>query len=142
MNLYLKWAIVVGLNALVGLFLGYKSSNSIYLTGMFTGIFTWFLIYSVFDKYLINTGRNEASRKLFLAALFRIPLQFTIIPDLYAGMLSLATLNLIGGNVALNGFVSSYFTTILTGLFLSVMCSVLYLIISGVEEVKKIRNNA
>jgi hypothetical protein len=76
-----------------------------------------------------------------MSSLLRIPLQFAMLPDMYAGMLAIETVRFIGLNNSSNGFFAAYITTIFTGLYLSFMCGVIYFLISVVVDIIKVRKN-
>ena len=81
MNNYAKWLVVVTLNAVVGFFLGgfsHAHHSTLHFVGMIAGVITWYFLYVSLDLYLLKTGRNNASRKLFLSAHLRIYLQACI----------------------------------------------------------------
>ncbi len=143
-NIYTKWILIVSLNAVLGFILGYEDGGYVHLIGMISGVVTWFLAYLFLDKYLQKTGRKNMSRKLSLSAALRIPLQLLAIPDVYAGMAAIWTIEMLGlGGVGVGGgFIESYCATVFTGLYLSFICSFIYLGISGVEAVKGLRANA
>ncbi len=135
MNIYVKWFLVVALNSILGFLIGYKDGNTAYLVGMITGVFTWYFIYLFIDRYLQKKGRLDVGRKLLLSALLRVPLQLTTVPDVFAGIAAMATVEYLGLNPKGIGFIHSYSITIFTGLYLSVMCSVIYLIITGAGRI-------
>ena len=136
MNNYVKWLVVVTLNAVVGFFLGgfsHTHHSTLHFVGMIAGVITWYFFYVSLDLYLLKTGRNNASRKLFLSAHLRIYLQFLFLPDMYAGLAAIMTVDFIGLGGLGNSFISSYSCTIFTGLYLSVFCSVIYLMVTGFD---------
>lgn len=139
MNIYIKWGLVVALNSVLGFILGYQSEKFIYLAGMISGVLTWFFIYLFFDMYLQKAGYKNASRKLFLCAVLRIPVQFVVFPDMYAGMFAKLTITYVGFIDVQNYFAEPYFSTVFTGLYLSVICSLLYFLISIFDYIKSKR---
>jgi uncharacterized membrane protein len=147
-NIYTKWILIVGLNAVLGFILGHETENYLHLLGMIAGVVTWFFIYLFMDKYLLKTGRTDMSRKLSLSAAFRIPLQFLFLPDVYAGLAAIVTLEFLGLHVmggVVDGkwfFIESYFTTVFTGLYLSLMCALIYPIITQVDAIRGRRSGS
>lgn len=138
MNIYTKWFLVVGLNSVLAFFLGYENSNLTNVIGKIAGIATWYFLYVQLDLYLQETGRKHISRKLFLSAALRIPLQLAVLPDVCAGLAAIATVKNLGlGHFSDMAFISTYSTTIFTGLYLSVFCSLIYLIITAVDAMRK-----
>jgi hypothetical protein len=138
-NIYTKWILIVGLNAVLGFILGHETENYLHLLGMISGVVTWFLAYLFLDKYLQKTGRKNMSRKLSLSATLRIPLQFWFLPDMFAGIGALKTIHYIGLAALGSVFIKSYFATLFTGLYLSFICSIIYLIITGVDKLRRVR---
>jgi len=132
MYMYFKWFVVVGLNATLGFMLGSEEGKGFEIA-MIGGVLTWYFVYLCFDNYLQKNGYINISRKLFLSAILRIPLQFLIMPDMYAGLAAIITTDFIG--IENNSFLLIYSRTIFTGLYLSLMCSVIYLIITGIEKI-------
>jgi len=132
MHLYFKWFVVVGLNATLGFMLGSEEGKDFEIA-MIGGILTWYFVYLCFDNCLQKNGYINISRKLFISAILRIPLQFLIMPDMYAGLAAIITTDFIG--IENNSFLLIYSRTIFTGLYLSLMCSVIYLIITGIEKI-------
>jgi len=132
MYMYFKWFVVVGLNSILGFMLGSEEGKGFEIA-MITGILTWYFVYVCFDNYLQKNGYINTSRKLFLSAVLRIPLQFFIMPDMYAGLAAIMTVDFIG--LENNPFILTYSKTIFTGLYLSLMCSVIYLMITCIENI-------
>ncbi len=145
MNNSIKWLLIIGLNSVSGFFWGslWGSDNGKgieHWLGMIAGVVTWYLIYVALDHYLLKVGRKELSRRLVLSASLRIPLQLTVIPDFIAGVTALLTcqyLGLTNGFLAsYNDFLASYSVTLVTGLYLGVICLVLYFLIDVVLLVR------
>lgn len=139
MNTRFKWAIIVSLNSIYGFISGDLHGGQPFWLGMVLGVFSWFIIYFYFDKSLIEKGLKNQSRKLTLCAIFKIPLQITFIPDAFAGLLAMETVRFIGFTNLGSTFIDAYATTMFTGLYLSILCSVIYLLITGVDKLRKAR---
>lgn len=139
MKAQVKWAVIVGLNSVLGFIFGNIPGDYPFLLGILSGIFSWFVAYLCLNKYLIKTGRIKQSRKLALCAIFRIPLQLTFFPDMFAGIFAASTIEFLGFSNLDNRFFDAYSATIFTGLYLSILCSVIYLLISAVEKFKEAR---
>jgi len=137
MNIVTRWAVVVTLNAVVGFALGYEHG----ILGMVFGVFTWFFIYLGFDLFLQKRGYVKASKRLFLCAVLRIFVQFIVFVDMYAGFFAIVTVEFFGVNNPTHGFIFSYLTTFFTGLYLSVICSFLYFLLSIIDDIKKTRKH-
>lgn len=145
------------LGLMIGMDIG--QSDGMYFSGMLLGIFTWFIAYVSLDRYLLRTGRLIASQKLLISALLRIPLQLFMIFEWVAGTWSAGVLLTLCGNVSvceidnvnyligLGGgrlgdqfdpvaisayyqFTVPYLMTILTGLFLSMLCAIIYMLLT------------
>ncbi len=138
-NIYFKWILIVGLNAITGFVLGFQSENYVVLSGMILGVFTWYLLYLNLDLYLQKTGRKNLSRKLFLCAALRIPVQVMVFPDMYLGIAAIITVEYLGLTGSPNGFIDTYFNTLFTGLYLSVICSIIYAIITVIDKVRAVK---
>lgn len=130
MNILIKWFLVVWLNSILGFFLGYQGNGELYLTGMILGVMTWYIIYVVIDYLLRAYGREKESRRLFLSALIRIPLQIGFISDFYSGFAAVFTLELLGLNTIENKLLDAYTMTFFTGFYLSLFCSVIFLLVT------------
>lgn len=134
MNRKLKWIFVISLNSILGFYFGLSSSQNDQFTfkisGMVCGIATWSLIYIYTDFLLRNLGKTQLSDRLFLSAILRIPTQFFLYPEIFAGGLSLYMLESVLGLANANIFIQSYTLTLLTGFFLSLLCSVIFLAVT------------
>lgn len=132
MKTYIKWFVVVWFNTLLGFLLGYNNQGELYLAGMISGVMTWYFIYILVDYLLKGAGREKESRRLFLSALIRIPLQLAFVTDFYAGFAAAFTLDFFGFNSHGNTLIDAYCMTVFTGFYLSLICGVIYLLISGI----------
>lgn len=132
MNIYIKWFLVVWFNTILGFLLGYNGKGELYLTGMVLGVMTWYFIYVLVDYLLRESGREKESRRLFLSALIRIPLQLCFVIDVYAGFAAGFTLEFLGLNIHLHAgnLLESYLMTVFTGFYLSLFCCVIFLIVT------------
>ena len=142
MNIYLKWAIIVGLNSLSGWFYGMQlgSASYAYILGMAMGTVTWVFIYLCLDGYFLQKGNKLASRKLTLSASLRIPTQVFMLPDMLAGQAAIVTLEVLGISGIESGdkrLLDSYLLTVLTGLYLSLTCLPIFGMLSFVDFIKK-----
>lgn len=138
MNIYTKWFLVVGLNSVLPFFLSYADSNLTSVIGKIAGIATWYFLYVHLDLYLQETGRKHISRKLFLSAALRIPMQLVVLPDMFAGLAAIETVEYLGlGDFSDMAFISTYSTTLFTGLYLSIFCLVIYFIITAIDAMRK-----
>jgi len=142
MNIYVKWLLLVGLNSITGFFLGYRPGDANFFIGMVSGVITWYFLYLFLDIYLQKNGFINISRKLTFSAVFRIPLQLTSIPDFFAGIGAIATIEYFQLNTFNSSFIESYSTTIFTGLYLSICCALIYGIITIFDKIKNSRINA
>jgi hypothetical protein len=134
MNIYLKWFLIVSLNSVSGFIWGTQGSDFTYLMGMISGVLTWYVVYLSLDVYLQKNEKTHLSRQLFLSALLRIPLQFLLIPDMIAGIGALHIIDYFG--IASFSFFASYAATLLTGLFLSGFCVIIFLLINAVNQLR------
>lgn len=142
MNIYTKWLLIVGLNAILGFVLGVKPSDAWFQVGIIAGVATWWLAYVCLDKYLIQIGCLAQSHRLALSALLRAPLQLTLLPEMYAGLAAMKTVEVLGISNLKIAVVDAYFLTIFTGLYLSFVCGLVYLFVSAVVVVRKVRKSA
>ncbi len=145
MNYSIKWLLIVGLNSVSGFFWGslWGADNGKgieHWLGMIAGVVTWYLVYFFLDDYLLKTGRLEKRRKLVLSASLRIPFQLTVIPDFIAGVTALLTCQYLGLTngflVSYNDFLASYSVTMVTGLYLGIICLVLYILIDVILHIR------
>jgi hypothetical protein len=137
MNIYMKWLLIVCLNAIVGFYFGQFDSGFAHLMGMISGILTWYFAYLYVDIHLRDTGRKQMSRKLMLSAILRIPLQLTVFPDMFAGVAAIGTVEYLGLDFfGSSEFISHYILTLFTGLYLSLLCSVIYGLITVVDTIR------
>ncbi len=140
MNQYVKWLLIVGLNSIVGFFWGYGAGDGAgHVIGMIAGVLTWYLAYLSLDRYLLKTGRLHSSRKLVLSTSLSIPIQFTIYPNMLAGIAAFGTCETIGMSTGTSSFPLSYSLTLFTGLYLGVICLVMYGLVSAVIYVRNSR---
>jgi hypothetical protein len=141
MNILIKWFLVVWLNTILGFLLGYNGKGELYLTGMVLGVMTWYFIYVLVDYILRESGREKESRRLFISALIRIPLQLIYVTDFYAGWAAASTLEVLGLNSNENILIDAYCMTVFTGFYLSLLCGVIYLLIIFFGKLFESRNN-
>lgn len=140
MNILIKWFLVVWFNTILGFLLGYNGKGELYLTGMVLGVMTWYFIYVLVDYLLRKSGREKESRRLFISALIRIPLQLCFITDFYAGFAAAFTVDFLGLNSNGDTLIDAYLMTLFTGLYLSLFCGVIFLLIvaiGGLLEYRK-----
>jgi hypothetical protein len=130
MNILIKWFLVVWFNTILGFLLGYNGKGELYLTGMVLGVMTWYFIYVLVDYLLRESGREKESRRLFLSALIRIPLQLCFVTDFYAGWAAASTLEFLGLNSNDNILIDAYGMTVFTGFYLSLLCGVIFLLVT------------
>jgi hypothetical protein len=144
MNIYLKWLLIVGLNSVAGFFWGAGLEKGIeHWAGMIAGVATWYFAYLALDSYLHQIGRLDISRRLVISTSLRIPLQLTLYPDMIAGMVAIWTCEeLLGLGRGFSQFVFSYSLTFFTGLYLGIICAVLYGLVSAVIYLRNIRGRS
>jgi hypothetical protein len=141
MNILVKWFLVVWFNTILGFLLGYNDKGELYLTGMVLGVMTWYFIYVSVDYLLRESGREKESRRLFISALIRIPLQLCFITDFYAGWAAASTLEFLGLNSNENILIDAYGMTFFTGFYLSLLCCVIFLIVTVIGNWLESRRN-
>jgi ABC-type Na+ efflux pump permease subunit len=141
MNILIKWFLVVWLNTILGFLLGYNGGGKLYLTGMVLGVMTWYFIYVLIDYLLRASGREKESRRLFISALIRIPLQLCFVTDIYAGFAATFTLDFLGLDRHGNALLDAYLMTFFTGFYLSLFCGVIFLIITVIGNWSVSRRN-
>jgi hypothetical protein len=140
MNICIKWFLVVWFNTILGFLFGYNNQGDLYLMGMIMGVMTWYLLYLCMDYFLKKSGREKESRRMLISALIRIPLQLTLVPDIYAGFAAAFTLEFLGVN-SHGKFIDAYFMTVFTGFYLSLVCGVIYLLIMAIGKFIESRKN-
>lgn len=143
MNVYLKWLIIVSLNAILGFYFGYEADNYPNQIGMIAGVLTWSLLYLTLDLYLIKQQKYLLSKRLTISACLRIPLQLIAYIEMYAGLFAMVTVEFIGISDPLGkGFVEAYLMTFFTGLYLSCVCGALFLLVSLVDHFRLRRQSS
>jgi hypothetical protein len=141
MNILIKWFLVVWFNTILGFLLGYNGKGELYLTGMVLGVMTWYFIYVLVDYLLRESGREKESRRLFISALLRIPLQLVFVTDFYAGFAASFTLEFLGSDRHGSTLLDAYLMTFFTGFYLSLFCGVIFLIITAIGNWLESRRN-
>lgn len=141
MTMLIKWFVVVWLNSILGFLLGYDGKGQEQVIGMVLGVMTWYFIYVVVDYLLKESGREKESRRLFISALIRIPLQLCFVTDFYAGFAATFTLDFLGLDNHGNTLLTAYLMTFFTGFYLSFFCGVIFLIVSFVGNFLMLRKN-
>ncbi len=130
MNIFIKWFVVVWLNSILGFLLGYDGKGQEQLIGMVLGVMTWYFIYVFVDYQLKKSGCEKESRRLFISAMIRIPLQLCFVTDFYAGFSAAFTLEFLGLDNYGNTLLTAYLMTFFTGFYLSFFCSAIFLLIT------------
>jgi len=130
-----KWIIVVFLNSLLGLGFGHYPVTFEHISGMLLGIFTWCVVYISLDRYLINTNRLQESKRLYRSAILRGFLQIFVVVDIYAGMAALALVDFLQIKTYGSELIIAYSSTVLTGLLLSFLCSLIFLVLTLYDKV-------
>jgi len=133
MNIYIKWFLIVAINSITGFTFGLNAQGLTNISGMIAGILSWYLIYLNIDLFILRKGHKNISKKLFISAVIRAPLQLFTTPDILAGIGAIHTVQFLGLDYFGGPFASAYSLTIFTGLYLSVFCSAIFLIISTFE---------
>jgi len=134
MQRYGSWAYIVGLNSMVGFTIGGDWFHGAlpHWMGMIFGVITWYFIYVFVDNIFLSSGNTYASDKLMRCAQLRIFIQLTWYPDLFAAILAVLTFQYLAsffGDYREDGFWFFYFTTVITGFYLSIMCAVIFLLL-------------
>lgn len=151
----LRWTGVVLLNSVVGLYFGLGMSDTTggYF-GVVLGIAIWLVLYVIADYQLLKFNKPALSRRLTYSALLRSVLQCYPMLDLFVGLFAIGTYEwLFSASINITGssdplphprvrvdFNVTLILTLLTGLYLSVVCALFFVIISwGSFFVKKIK---
>jgi hypothetical protein len=126
--------LIVSLNTIAGFFWGgHVEKGYQHWVGMIAGVLTWYIIYVVFDRHLIKKGLIEFSKKLNISAILKIFTQLTVYPEFFSGYVAYFTLDVLRKFVFTSmedGFFFSYLLTFLTGFYLSLMCAVIFGLVS------------
>lgn len=131
MNIYLKWILIVGLNSIAGFIWGNQIiSGYQHWLGMLAGVLTWYGIYVMLDRSLIKNGLTEISKKLTISASIRIMTQITIYPEMLAGIVAFSIVEALAPASREGDFLHSYALTFFTGFILSLLCAILFLLVS------------
>lgn len=135
-KLYLKWTVLVWLNAIVGLILGGSGVNVAHDIGIFLGVCVFIPLYALLDNYALKTGNVNLQQSLLIGVILRACLQMIVVVDLVAGILASAIVGWVFGldvvgleaydNVlSESGFWYGFLMTITTGAILSGVVGVL-----------------
>lgn len=119
-NLYLKWTVLVWLNAIVGLILGMADRGVAHNVGVCLGVCVFIPIYVLLEDYAIKTGNLKLQKSLLIGVIIRACLQLIVVVDMGAGILAHTIVNaLFGFGIDSRGFLSGFLLTVTTGAILS-----------------------
>lgn len=140
MNIWLKWARLVLANALLGIavmsvvFLSDFYIDFSMLLGFLTAVVVFVGFYAGLEKYLVSNNQAVLQRSLTQAAVIRALLQFTLVMDLYAGVLAIDIMEKTGLSV---GFLYYFSLTMITGTILSLVVAFLMAFLSVAKRWQK-----
>lgn len=140
MNIWLKWARLVLANALLGIavmsvvFLSDFYIDFSMLLGFLTAVVVFVGFYAGLEKYLVSNNQAVLQRSLTQAAVIRALLQFTLVMDLYAGVLAIDIMEKTGLSV---GFLYYFSLTMITGTILSLVVAFLMVFLSVAKRWQK-----
>jgi hypothetical protein len=130
-----RWIIVVFLNSLLGIGFGHYPVTFEHISGMTLGILTWCAVYISLDWYLINANLLQTSQRLYRSAILRSFLQVFVVVDIYAGMAALTLVDFLQVKASGSELIIAYSSTVLTGLILSFLCSIIFLVLTLYDKV-------
>lgn len=134
-----KWTLLVWLNAAFSVVMavssGFKNIEDI--LGIICGVFTFIALYSFIDFRLQQQNKKSLRRWLLIGVIIQIVTQLLPWLQIMTGVLamncikyfSLSGERIIRHKTSIDSFFTTYFTTILDGIFLSIVLGVLVLII-------------
>ena len=130
MNIYTKWSLIVGFNAIFCMIFAFDFMKTVSgALGVIAGIACFILLYTKLDEFLFKTKRKEWLKALLIAAI--VTGFFSLFPAMpvISGTLALDITGLIfnfpSSGYQHKGFFPIFLTTILTGLFLSLLVLIL-----------------
>jgi len=133
MNVYVKWGFIVAFNTAVCVLLAQDFMKTIPSTlGIIVGIGCFILLYVKLDLYLLNTNKNEWHKALIAAAILSGVLSFYPAIPMISGSIAIDLtsflLDINSYGIRHNGFIPTFFITILTGVILSSLVILLALL--------------
>jgi hypothetical protein len=130
MKLLIKWSFIVLLSAIAGIIGALLDGDitSELIIGMLLGIATFVLIYYCIDIFLMKRQLEAQRKSLMLAVKIKMALQLVPAIDAMAGA---ASLNIVGVvvNESDNILLYTYLCTLTTGLALSFVVGMIFIII-------------
>jgi len=130
MKLLIKWSFIVLLSAIAGIIGALLDGDitSELIIGMLLGIATFVLIYYCIDIFLMKRQLEAQRKSLMLAVKIKMALQLVPAIDAMAGA---ASLNIVGVvvNESDNILLHTYLCTLTTGLALSFVVGMIFIII-------------
>ncbi len=129
--LLLKWTLLVWLNAAGSFQLSAREfPQTINRVGIVCGVFTFVIIYTRIDLYLLNLKKLQLRKALLISviakSLFQLNMSFFSV-DLIAGLVSSGIVEMVIGKVA---FLSVYIITLTEGFLLSLLLVAITVIIN------------
>lgn len=137
--LFIKWTILVWLNAAFSFFVAINEhKETIDILGIICGVFTFVAIYTAIDYYLIKIKAIKLSKSIFVAVLLKVLTQFYPMIEMGTGILSTGFIE----NISLNKipFISTYLITLTDGILLSIIVALLMLIVKFVASIIRFFN--
>lgn len=143
-NLWLKWAILVWLNTIVGWYFGADNQwgNIPYIVGIAMGVCLFIPLYVTIEKNAERKNQPHLKKAITIGVIIRALLQGVVVVDMWSGLLAGIILNTVSEGLFSTpvmgtdaGFFSGFFMTVMTGLILSGVVAVLTVIIMGVLSV-------
>ena len=128
-ELFFKWTVLVWLNAAVSFFLAValgEHNQPAEIVSIICSIFTFVVIYTELDYYLIKKKEIKLRKSLFIAVLLKALTQFYPMIEMVTGMLSTGFIESFGLNNL--SFISTYLTTLTDGILLSIVVALFMLI--------------
>jgi hypothetical protein len=140
----LKWVLLVAVNTIVAWYFALELTDSlVWILGILSGIFCWWFAYVFLDSYLIKRDRLKESKNLMISAYAKSLLQCVVVIDKFLGINAMFMAgeflklffghgrNIFNRNAdsPIYSFLSSYLTTLLMGLFYSIIVLVIFLML-------------
>lgn len=150
-GLWLKWTLLVWMNAIVGLVVTWdnmRQDGVPYWLGVGLGVCVFIPLYALVERSLRRRGVRGIGKALTIGAIIRALLQIAVVVDVLAGMVGIsvaenvvgAALGALGEGDAGQKFGIYFVTTVVTGALLSVVAWVLTaLVLLGMRLVARRR---
>lgn len=139
MNAYLKWSLIVGLNTIFSIAIVFDHLTTVSgALGIVVGIISFIILYVKLDNYLKRTNKKEWRKSLLIATIMMGLFSLYPVIPIVSGAIALDTTSwllsspspssLTSFGIKDSGFFSILITTLLSGMILSCVATILMVI--------------